>query len=125
MGVASSSGQGEAVPRPSPGNCLWAVDVVGDERVGVDAWSFSYARVGAAGRVVRRERCRRIWYRAWPLRLRLLLGAAGASGGWGCSQKGRGFAPHPAVPRPVVLNGPVCGRGCPEGGSICPPSTGG
>ena len=26
MGVASSSGRGEAVPRPSPGNCLWAVD---------------------------------------------------------------------------------------------------
>src|SRR4051812_50222972 len=23
MGVALSSGQGEAVPRPSPGNCLW------------------------------------------------------------------------------------------------------
>src|SRR3954447_17129587 len=27
----------------------------GDERVDVDAWSLSYARIGAAGRVVRRE----------------------------------------------------------------------
>ena len=31
---------------------------VADERVDIDAWSFSYARVHAAGRVVRRERCR-------------------------------------------------------------------
>src|SRR3954451_18468611 len=39
-------------------DCLWTVDAGGEERVGVDAWSLSYARVGTAGRVVRRERCR-------------------------------------------------------------------
>src|SRR4051794_9424920 len=37
----------------------------GDERVDVDAWSLSYARVGAAGRVVRRERYRGSRERAW------------------------------------------------------------
>src|SRR3954469_21959665 len=52
--------------------------LVGDERVVVDAWSFSFARVGAAGRVVRRERYRRIWYRAWPL---MPSPPAGSTGG--------------------------------------------
>src|SRR3954468_7679675 len=38
----------------------------GDERVDVDAWSLSYARIGAAGRVVRRGRGRGSRKRAWP-----------------------------------------------------------
>src|SRR3954447_21522504 len=45
---------------PSPEGLPLAVDVGGDERVDVDAWSLSYARIGAAGRVVRRERYRRV-----------------------------------------------------------------
>src|SRR5215203_3954888 len=50
----------------------------GDERVVVEAWSLSYARIGAAGRVVRRERYRGSSERAWP-RVRAAHSAAADS----------------------------------------------
>src|SRR3954468_23544735 len=60
-------GQGEAAPPAvargaASGPLMPAVTSVSV----VDAWSCSYARVGTAGRVVRRERYRWSDGRAWP-----------------------------------------------------------
>src|SRR3954452_13950441 len=73
----------------------------GDERVGVDAWSLSYARVSAAGRGFSAG--------AVPAGLMIERGLEG------CSQKGRGFAPHAAVTDPVIINGGVRPAGVPVG----------
>src|SRR3954463_16837440 len=84
----------------------------GDERVGVDAWSLSYARVGAAGRGFSAG--------AVPAGLMIERGLEG------CSQKGRGFAPHAAVTDPVIINGGVRPAGVPVGnGWVLPPPRGG
>src|SRR4051794_21554806 len=77
MGVASSSGQGEAVPRPSPGNCLWPL-MWSVTSVSMSTRGHSHLRglvpqdglfggSGAGGSGIERG----------PYALRLLLGAAG------------------------------------------------